>query len=60
MRKCNKTSCMQKVYAYNPSARACEIDKFLKRITGDSIVICDEIIKVTKTIQQQLFQQKLF
>ena len=51
---------MQKVYAYNPSARACEIDKFLKRITGDSIVICDEIIKVTKTIQQQLFQQKLF
>ena len=35
----------EKEYVWNPSTCACKIDKYQKSITGNSVVICDEIIK---------------
>ena len=40
----------EKNYVWNPSKHACEIDIYLTRIFGDSVVICDEIRQVTKNI----------
>ena len=37
-------------YIWSPCTCACEIDKYLKSIIGDLVLIRDEIIEVTKTI----------
>ena len=38
-----------KYYIWNPTACTCENGKYLGNIIGDSVITCDEIIKVTKT-----------
>ena len=46
--QCKKSSerlLCEKEYVWNPSTCACKIDKYQKSITGNSVVICDEIIK---------------
>ena len=48
----------EKYFVQNPSRCACEIDKYLKSIIGGSVVICDEIIEVRKTILTKTFPRK--
>ena len=39
----------QKNYIWNPSTCNCGNDKYLERVINDSLVICEEILEVTKT-----------
>ena len=49
--KSKKTLCVYiKDYTYNLSTCTCENGKHLENIIGDSLVICDEIIVITKTV----------
>ena len=53
--KSNNTPCVcEKDYVSNLSTCACKIAKYLKCIIGDSVVICKEIIEVTKSTPVRL------
>ena len=54
-----KTLCVQTNYIWYPSSCTCENGKYLESIIADSLITCDEIIEVTKTVLTKLFQQKL-
>ena len=59
MQKIKKTSCVcKKCYFSNPAICRCKNGIYLGSI-GKSVVIYDEIIDTTKTIQQKVLQQKL-
>ena len=49
MQESGKTSCMPERLSLE-STCICEIGKHLESITGDSVITCDEIIQVTKTV----------
>ena len=36
--------CVKKIKIWIPSTGACDIDKYLKSIIGNSVVTCDEIL----------------
>ena len=38
------------VYFWNPATSSCKNGKYARNIIGDSVVICDEIIDMTKPI----------
>ena len=42
---CAKQNCI-----WNPSTRGCENGKNIESIIGDSVIMCNEIIEVTKTV----------
>ena len=45
--RAKSNTCVKKIiYIGNPSARFCEIDNYLKSITYDLVITCDEIIDV--------------
>ena len=55
----------EKCYVLNLSRCACEIDKYIKNVIGDSAVICEEIIEMTKpistkTVPTKIISTKLF
>ena len=43
----------EKYYIWNPSTCTSENGKYLESITGDSVITCDEIIEVTKTVPKK-------
>ena len=49
--KNSKEHCVCKnVYFWNPATSSCKNGKYARNIIGDSVVICDEIIDMTKPI----------
>ena len=48
--KSDKTSCMWKKYIWYPNTWNCENGKYLERITDNSVITCDEIIELARTV----------
>ena len=48
----------EKVHVWNPRTCASKIDKYLKSIIYNSVVIWDEIVEVKKTIATKPFPTK--
>ena len=41
--------CAKKDFIWNPATRTCENGKYLRNVIDNSLIMCDEIIEVTKT-----------
>ena len=55
MQKSKKTPCVQKKFFLNPSACTFENGKYLENIIGDTVIMCDEVTEVTKTVPAKTF-----
>ena len=55
-KKKKKTSCVQKIYCiWNPATCSCENRQYLASIIKNSVIMCDETTKETKTVPKTLF-----
>ena len=55
--KNSKEHCVCKsVYFWNPATSSCKNGKYARNNIGDSVVICDEIIDMTKPIPTKVLQ----
>ena len=48
----------EKGYIWNPATCCCENGNFLRSITDDFVIMCDEIINRTKTVPTKTFPTK--
>ena len=48
----------EKIYIWNPSTCTCKNGRYLGSIIGDSVIMCDEITEVTKTIPTYTIPKK--
>ena len=59
MQKPVKAPCVQRnIYIWNPNTCTCENVKYLESIIGDSVITCNEIMKVMKTISTKTTSSK--
>ena len=49
---------MKKFYFWNPGTCSCENCKYVRNIIGNSAVICDEIIDMTKPVPTKIISTK--
>ena len=56
--KCWRKCKNRKDYIWNPATCSCEKSKYLASIINDSVIICEEIIKETKTIPTKILPAK--
>ena len=50
--------CAKKDYIWNPSTCPCENVKYLGGIIGDTVITCDDIIELVKSIPTKTVPEK--
>ena len=53
-----KNHVYKKYYIWNPATYSCENRQYIASIVKNSVIMCDETTKETKTVPKKLFQQK--
>ena len=56
--KSERTSCVWKIYIWNPATCSCKNGKYIASIIDHSVITCDEIIDTTKSTSTKIVPAK--